>query len=283
LNALESRKNKCYPEAGVNMRSFINNGIRFFNDQRKVGYIFVLPSIIIFSVFVFIPLIATVLLSFFNFDLMGSNVKFIGLENYSTLLKDERFWNSLGNTAYYTFISVPLQIVIALLTAAAISKASALNTMLRAAYFMPAICSMTIAAIIWSFLIDNDIGIFTYYLRCLGIKTIAWLKNPVWAMPAVIVVSIWKTFGFNMVILLAGLQGIPDTYYEVSEIDGAGKVKQFLHITLPMLIPTIGFVTITSVINSFQVFDQVYVMTHGGPLFKTETVVQYIYDRGFQL
>jgi len=252
------------------------------NNKERVGYYFILPSLTVLIVFVFVPMIVSGFLSFFSLDLMGGNLKFIYFDNYLRLLKDERFWNSLVNTVYYVFTTVPIQILIALLVAVAISRKSRFNNLLRSIYFLPAIASMTIISIIWSFLLDNDIGIITYYLSLLGIKTISWLKDPDWAMPAIIIISIWKTFGFNMVILLAGLKGIPDSYYEAAQIDGANKINQFFYITLPMLMPTLGFVFITSVISSFQVFDQVFVMTRGGPLFKTETLVYYIYTRGFE-
>ena len=255
---------------------------RIINNQNKVGLFFILPSITVFSVFVFIPLIVTIVFSFFSIDLMGGSFKFIGFDNYLKLIGDSRFWNSLGNTFYYTFASVPIQIMLALFVALAIGRNSAFNTIIKSIYFLPAICSMTVISIVWTFILDNDIGILSYYFSLIGVNAVAWLKDPVWAMPTVIFVGVWKTFGFNMVILLAGLQGISDSYYEAAQIDGAGKVKQFFKITLPMLIPTLGFVAITSVINSFQVFDQVFVMTRGGPLFKTETIVQFIYSRGFE-
>ena len=260
-----------------------SKGIRkFVNDQRRVGVFFVLPSLTVLSIFVFLPLVVTVIFSFFSIDLMGGNFKFTGLDNYAKLIGDSRFWNSLGNTFYYTFVSVPLQIILALLVTLAIERKTVFNAMLKSVYFLPAICSMTIISIIWTFILDNDIGILNYYLRQIGINAVAWLKEPAWAMPTVILVGVWKTFGFNMVIFLAGLQGIPIVYYEAAQIDGAGNIKQFFKITLPMLMPTLGFVAITSVINSFQVFDQVFVMTRGGPLFKTETTVQYVYSRAFE-
>jgi multiple sugar transport system permease protein len=215
--------------------------------------------------------------------MMGNNIKFANTGNYLKLFNDERFWNSLINTLYYTAASVPLQVLTALLVSVAINTKSKYNALLKSIYFLPAICSMTVISIIWSFLLDKDIGIISYYLSLIGVDTIAWLKDPVWAMPTIILVSVWKTFGFNMVILLAGLQGISESYYEAADMDGAGKVRQFFSITLPMLMPTLGFVIITSIINSFQVFDQVFVMTRGGPLFKTETIVQYIYHVGFEV
>ncbi len=253
-----------------------------FRDPNKVGYLFILPSMAIFAVFVFVPLLVSALFSVFDFDMMGNNIRFIGIDNYLKLLGDERFWNSLVNTLYYAAGTVPLQVVISLMVALAVSRRTFFTTFCRSVFFLPAIGSMTIISIIWTFLLDNNIGIIAHYLNLLGIPTIAWLQDPVWAMPAIMMVSIWKSFGFNMVIILAGLLGIPESYYESASIDGAKRVTQFFKITLPMLIPTLGFVLITSIISSFQVFDQVFVMTKGGPLFKTETMVQYIYHVGFE-
>lgn len=255
----------------------------FSNNPRKVAYLFILPSMIIFTAFVLIPLLVSIVFSLYSFDMMGNNIKFLGLGNYTKLLADNRFWNALLNTLYFTGGTVPFLVITALLIAVALNAKTKYNAVFKSIYFLPAICSMTIVSIAWSFMLDTDIGIISYYFSLIGIKTIAFLKDPIWAMPTIIVVSIWKTFGFNMVILLAGLQGISISYYEAADIDGASKVKQFFNITLPMLMPTIGFVAITSVINSFQVFDQVFVMTKGGPLFKTETIVQYIYHQGFEV
>lgn len=241
-----------------------------------------MPSLIIFLVFVFVPLIVSIVFSVFKFDMMFNNFTFVKLSNYAKMLQDDRFLGSLGNTLYYTAATVIVQVALALLIAVAISKKNGINSVFKGVFFIPSICSMTIISIIWSFLLNKDIGIISYYLGFLGINVVDWLNDPTWAMPAVIIVSIWRNFGFSMVILLAGIDGISDAYYEASEIDGAGKIIQFFKITLPLLVPTIGFVVITTMIGSFQVFDQVFVMTRGGPLFKTETVVQYIYNVGFE-
>lgn len=259
---------------------FVHNS--FERKRNLAGYLFVLPSLTVFLVFVFAPLIVSIVFSVFKFDMMFNNFTFARLENYSKMFLDERFWNSLHNTLYYTAATVVVQVALALLVAIAISKKLAINSVFKGVFFIPSICSMTIISIIWSFLLNKDIGVVSYYLSLIGINVIDWLNDPVWAMPAVIIVSIWRNFGLSMVILLAGIDGIPDVYYEASEIDGAGKIKQFFKITLPMLIPTVGFVVITTMIGSFQVFDQIFVMTRGGPLFKTETVVQYIYHVGFE-
>ena len=195
-----------------------------------------------------------------------------------------RAWNAFGNTLYYTAVTVPLGIVLPLALALALNQRIPGRVVFRAAFFLPVIGSFAIIAIVWSFLIDPDIGLLTYWLTRLGLPKVSFLRDPNWAMPAIILVSVWKNIGFNMVIYLAGLQAIPRDLYEAAEIDGAGKVARFRYVTWPQLRTTNVFVLIISVIGAFQVFDPVYVMTPtGGPLFSTETVVSYIYRQGIQL
>lgn len=246
--------------------------------QARAGMMFVAPSMTIFALFVFVPLLASFVFSFLKTNLMFKNMTYVGLANYVKMFHDDRFWNALGNTVYYTVCVVPAQVILALLVAVSLKKQNRFNNFLKSVYFIPAICSMTVISIVWSFLLNKDISIIGYYLNRIGIQMPDLLNNPVLAMPTVIGVGLWKNLGFNMVILIAGLQGIPDTYYEASDIDGASSWVKLTKITIPMLMPTLTFVTVNSVISSFQIFDQVYVMTQGGPLFKTETVVQYIYN-----
>lgn len=254
---------------------------RFANDQGKVGYLFVLPSLLTLAVFVIFPLIMSLVSSLYDFNITLTKIDFIGLENYRKVLANDRFQNSLWNTIYFTIVVVPAQIVLSLFVALLIKGHKRYNLFLRSVYFVPVVCSMTVISIVLVFLMNYEIGAIPTYLRKLGITPVNWLNDTVWAMPAVMAISVWKNFGFSMVIFLAALQGVPDSYYEAAELDGAGKARQFFNITLPMIMPTVGFVTITTFISSFQVFDQVFVMTNGGPLFKTETMVQYIYYRGF--
>lgn len=246
--------------------------------QARAGLLFLAPSMTIFALFVFIPLLASIVFSFLKTNLMFSDMTFAGVSNYLKMFGDARFWNALWNTVYYTLCVVPAQVILALLTAVALRKQSRFHNFLKSVYFLPAICSMTVISIVWSFLLNKDISIIGYYLNQIGISMPDLLNSPTLAMPTVIGVGLWKNLGFNMVILIAGLQGIPETYYEAGDIDGASAWVKLTRITIPMLMPTLTFVTVNSVISSFQIFDQVYVMTHGGPLFKTETVVQYIYN-----
>ncbi len=249
--------------------------------RERTGLLFVMPSMIIFTVFVFVPLIISFVFSLLKFDMMFNHIEFQKLDNYKKLLGDGRFWNALWNTVYFTLFSVPLLIGLALIVAVMIKKKGWFSGFCKSVYFIPAICSMTIVSILWSFLVNPDIGVFSYWLSLLGVKPINVLNSPKWAMPTVILVGVWKNFGFNMVILLAGLNGIDESYYEAAEMDGAKGLQKFLKITIPMLMPTLSFTIVNSIIGSFQVFDQVYVMTKGGPLFKTQTLVQLIYSTAF--
>lgn len=250
--------------------------------QNRAGFAFIAPSMIIMTIFVYIPMLMSLVYSTETFNMMFTNTKFVGLSNYVKLFGDARFWNALKNTAYYTVFMVPLQVIFALLLAVALTKTSKFNNFMRSVYFVPAICSMTVVAITWSFLINNDYGIYTYWLRKIGIDLPNLLNSTTWAMPTMIFIGIWKNLGFKTIILVAGLQGISQAYYEAANLDGTSAKDKLFKITIPMLMPTLTFVIIDSVITSFQVFDQVYVMTKGGPLFSTETLVQYIYTNAFE-
>ena len=259
-----------------------SKGKKYFVKQRRAGVLFILPSMLIFIIFVFVPLIMSFIYSTQTFNMMFNNVKFVGASNYIKLICDSRFWNALKNTVFYTVCIVPLQVILALFAGIALKKQSRFTAFVRSIYFLPAIVSMTIIAITWSFLINNDYGISMYFFRRIGINIPNLLNSTTWAMPTMIVIGIWKNLGFKMIIIIAGLEGISDTYYEVAILDGAGKMDKFRYITVPMLMPTLTFVVVDSVISSFQVFDQVYVVTKGGPLFTTETLVQYVYSNAFE-
>lgn len=259
-----------------------SKGKKYFVKQRRAGVLFILPSMLIFIIFVFVPLIMSFIYSTQTFNMMFNNVKFVGASNYIKLICDSRFWNALKNTVFYTVCIVPLQVILALFAGIELKKQSRFTAFVRSIYFLPAIVSMTIIAITWSFLINNDYGIYMYFFRRIGINIPNLLNSTTWAMPTMIVIGIWKNLGFKMIIIIAGLEGISDTYYEVAILDGAGKMDKFRYITVPMLMPTLTFVVVDSVISSFQVFDQVYVVTKGGPLFTTETLVQYVYSNAFE-
>lgn len=246
------------------------------------AYAFMLPSLVIMALFMFYPLIRAAWLSLTNYSFFGTS-QFIGLGNYTKLVHDAQFWNDLGNTAYYAAVTTPVSIVLALGLALLLNRRGLPGRgILRAAIFLPAVVSLAVAAIPFRLMFTPSIGLVTYWLGALGIHASDWLNSTTLAMPAVIIVGIWKDVGFYMVIYLAGLQTIPREFYEAARIDGASTWQRFRRITLPLLNNTTMFVTIIALIASFQAFDQIYVMTQGGPAFSTETLVMLIYRQGFQ-
>lgn len=245
--------------------------------------IFILPSAIVLLLFTLWPIIQAFWMSLHDWSFLSRERPLIGLDNYLELLDDRRFWNALWNTVVYTLAAVPLQIVLALFLAIGLNGNLHGRAFLRAAFFVPVISSLAVMAIVWSFLFDPDIGLVSAWMANVGLPRVAWLRQPETAMLAIIIVGVWKTIGFNTVILMAGLQGISAEQYEAASIDGASAWQKLRAITIPGLRQTLLFVTIISVIASLQVFDQVFVMTRGGPLFATETLVTYLYHQGFTL
>jgi ABC-type sugar transport system permease subunit len=245
------------------------------------AYCFLAPSLVILAVFVFWPILLSFDLSLHKWKFSNDAQPWIGFANYEQLWRDARFWNALRNTIYYTVFVVPLGVVLPLALALALNRALPLRALLRGAFFLPVIASFAIVALAWRFMLDPDIGLLAYWLSFLGMPHVSPLRDPNLAMPAVIVASLWKNLGFNMVIYLAGLQAVPVVLYEAARIDGAGRWQQFRFVTWPQLRTTNIFVLIISVIGAFQVFDPAFVMTPGGgPLFSTETLVTYIYRQG---
>lgn len=242
-----------------------------------------LPSMIVITVFVLYPIVHSLYLSLFDWDLLSNRRAFTGIANYVTAFHDGRFWNAMGRTFAYTLMYVPGLVLVALLLALALDRRFAGNRLLRVIFFLPSITSMAIIAIVWRFLLDPDVGLVSAWIRALALPVFAALRDPRLALGTVAGVSIWRWMGFNMVILLAGLNAIPDSYYEAAAIDGARAFRKFFSITLPLLLPSVSFVVVTNIIASFQVFDPVYVMTKGGPLFSTEVMVYHIYYQGFTL
>ncbi len=209
--------------------------------------------------------------------------EWIGVSNYKDLfLQDDLFTRSMVQTGYYTLVSVPLGIVISLLAAVLVNQKLKFMTFYRTVFFLPGITSIVAVAMVWLWLYNPDFGVINWLLGKVGVDGPAWLGSTKWAMPAVIIFGIWRGLGYNMVILLAGLQGIPEVYYEAAEVDGASRSRRFWHITLPLLSPTTFFVLIISLIGSFQVFEQTYVLTQGGPAYATMTIAYYIFLQAFQ-
>lgn len=259
------------------------------NRRREIiaAFFFLLPNVIGFLVFMAGPLLTSLGISFVEWNLL-TPPKWLGLDNYIELLTDDDFWSSLRATLYYMAGSVPLGVALALVLALALNQKIRGITIYRTIYFIPVVSSLIAVALMWRWMYNPTSGILNYMLNevfdffNLPITAPDWLQSRVWAMPAIILMSVWKGLGYNMVLFLAGLQGIPRHLYEAAEIDGASDWYQFRHITLPLLTPTTFFIVIISLIGSFQVFEQAYIMTQGGPARATVTTVYYIYENGFQ-
>lgn len=214
--------------------------------------------------------------------MFSSGQSFVGMQNYLRMFHDKEFWMVLKNTLIYTIGTVPLNMTLSLLVAQALNRKIIGKKFLRTAFFAPVIISPVAAAVIWRWIYDPNFGLINYGLDLVGIKGPNWINEPGSAMIALIIMGVWKTFGVNMVLYSAGLQGIPDSYYEAAEIDGAGYWSKFWKITLPLLSPTTFFIMVMSIIGSFQVFDIVYVLTAGGPLGSTKVLVFYLYEYAFK-
>lgn len=254
----------------------------YWYRQDKVAYIFLAPSIMILFMFAFIPLVCSVVISVMNLDIFFSDVRFAGMANFLKAFGDERFWNALKNTVLFAVVEVPLQVMIGLLIANALSGTSLFSRMARSVFFVPVVCSMAAIGIVWSLLLDGTIGMIPYLFKeWFGVTGLNFFRDPGTAMGTVITMTVWKNFGYTMSILVVGIQAIPTDYFEAAKIDGATRMQRFFRITIPQLLPSLGFCLITNLIGSLQVFDQVYVTTGGGPQRKTETLVYYIYKTGF--
>ncbi len=242
---------------------------------------------LLIGTFFFLPVIGSLILSFTDFDLYAlgdrSVLRFIGVENYVRLFHNPDFGRALRNTFYYGLVGGPLSIAASLGAALLVNaKLAPLRGFFRSVYFAPYVTTLVAAAVIWRYLLKTRYGLINYGLGALGIGPVDWLGEARWALPAIILMSIWKNFGYNMVIFVAGLQSIPDDLYEAAELDGAGRWRRFRHVTLPMLAPTLGFVTIITLIGYFQLFAEPYVMTQGGPLKSTTSLVLLMYEEGFR-
>jgi len=256
---------------------------RFWSrSNERVGYFFILPSLVHLTVFLLIPLVFSLFLSFRDWSRPTiTDAPYIGLENYQFLLGDRRFWQAMLNTAYYTVLSVPFGMVVSLGIALIMNQKLKGSNIFRTLFFMPVISSWVAVSVIWLTLLDPNVGVINYVLGLVGLPAINWLGDPKTAMPALVLIAVWKSAGFSMVIWLAGLQSIPVELYEVASMDGANRLQSFLRITIPLLAPTTFFLAITGVIGSFQVFSPVYVLTKGGPLGATDVAVFHIYRRAF--
>ncbi len=257
------------------------------HQLARSGWAFLAPALLLIAVFFFLPVLAALLLSFTDFDIYAlgdlRRLRFVGLENYAQLLQSPLFWTALGNTGYFVLIGGPLSVAVSL--GAALLVNARLNRfpgLFRTALFLPVVTTLVAVAVVWRYLYHPRYGLLNYALSLFGIAPIDWLGDPNWALPAIILMAVWKNFGFNMIIFIAGLQNIPMQLYEAARIDGASAGQQFRHITLPQLGPTFLFVALMTMIGYFQVFAEPYVMTQGGPANRTLSVVLLMYEEGFR-
>ncbi|MGN7942065.1 carbohydrate ABC transporter permease [Virgibacillus sp. 6R] len=249
------------------------------NKANLWGYLFITPQLVGLLFFSLIPLLYAFYLSFTEWSGFGGTT-FIGITNYIEQMNNPDFWKAMVNTIYYMVLVVPLGIAIALVLAVALNKVKG-KEIYRVFFFMPVVTSSVSVGVIFMWILNGDFGILNELLSYVGITGPHWLTDPRWVIPSIALLSIWWGLGYNMVIFLAGLQGISKSYYEAAEIDGANALQKFRHITLPLLTPTTFFVTIMTIISSFQVFDQAFVMTNGGPAKASYTIVFHIYDQAF--
>lgn len=251
------------------------------NREAAVAVAFLAPNIFGFLLFTLGPIIASIYLSLTSWDLINSP-QWVGLKNFRTLLGDQRFAQTASNTLIYTIAMVPISIALALFFAVLLNSKIRGIMAYRTVFFIPVIATMTGVAMLWRWLLQDDIGLVHYLLSLVGVAAPHFLSSTEWALFSVIMVSVWKGLGYNIVILLAGLQGIDPTYYEAARIDGASRWQQFRSVTLPLVSPTLFFTILMATINSFQAFDQTHILTKGGPAYSTTTIVYYIYLQGFQ-
>lgn len=248
----------------------------------RTGTLFLLPALLLFSIFILYPLLYGIYISFTDYGGFNITPNFVGFDNYKRLFSDQYFAISLQNNLIYTLLFVPLTIIASLLSAVALNHIFHFKKYMRMSFYFPQITSMVSIAIVWGLLLNPTSGPINYMLKAIGINNPPeWLMSSKWALIAVVIVAVWKSFGYYMIILLAGLQGIPNYLYESAELDGASKIKQFFYITLPSLSPTLFIVVILTIIGSFQVFDLVSVMTDGGPGRSTNVLVFRIYQEAF--
>jgi multiple sugar transport system permease protein len=251
---------------------------------ERSAYLFILPGILVFSMFTFVAFAFAIWLTFHRWSIIEPEKPFVGTQNYQDLLGDERFGQSIFNTVYFTGASVPLTMAIGLLLALLLNQAIRFTGLLRTAFYLPVITPFVVAAIIWKWLYNGDFGLFNYYLLQAHLidEPLLWLSSKTLAMPAVIMMTVWAGVGFSMVVYLAGLQAIPQELYEQSMLDGAGAFSRLRHITIPLLRPSTLFLAVLGIIGSLQVFTQIFVMTSGGPVSRTTTMVYYMYLWGFK-
>ena len=254
---------------------------KYLNSAEGSAYVFILPSIILLFLFIILPLLMAFGLSFFDVPMTLNKMEFVGLNNFKEAFSDGRFLNSLKVTFIFTAIEVPIQVFGAMIIAAMISKNTVPNKLYRAIYFLPVICSATAIGIMWKMILHSNVGFFTYALQSIGLGRINFLNDVHLTIFVVTFISIWRSFGISAIIYVTAIQNVNGSLYEAAQMDGAGKLKQFWNVTVPMIRPTFWYILMTRLAGSLQIFDIIYMTTNGGPNYTTESAVSYIYSRAF--
>ena len=255
----------------------------YWNKPAHIAYLFIAPAMILLLLFNIIPLIASLVISTFDVSMTLNDARFVGLGNFVEAFHDSRFWNSMWVTIKWTLVEMPIQLLVALLLAALLTKNTWFNKLCRGVYFLPIICSATAVSIMWRIILNSNVGYITFLLNKLGFGKINFMNNPGVTFYVIVFMSVWKSFGISTIILVSAMQNVPRVLYEAAELDRAGKIRQFFSITLPGIAPSLWYVVMTRIIGSLQVFDIVYTTTGGGPNFTTETLVTYVYTRAFEV
>jgi multiple sugar transport system permease protein len=255
--------------------------------QARAAWYFLTPALVLIGLFFFLPVGASLLLSITDFDIYAlgntSLARFVGVRNYANLIHNPTFWTAVENTFYFAVVGGPLTVAASLGAALLVNaRAVKLRGLFRTIYFTPFVTTLVAIAVVWRYLYHPRYGLLNYLLGHIGVGPIDWLGDPHWAMPSIILMAIWKNFGYNMLIFIAGLQSVPEELYEAARIDGAGALRRFWHVTVPQLAPTFLFVGVVTMIGYFQLFAEPYVMTGGGPLRATTSLVLFMYEEGFR-
>jgi len=255
--------------------------------EARAAWMFLAPALSLIGVFFALPVLAGLVLSFSDFDIYAiadpSTARAVGFANYQSVLSNPLFWKALGNTFYFVLVAGPLSVAVSLAAALLVhARATRLRGLFRTIYFVPVVTTLVAVAIVFRYLEHPKYGLVNYALGLVGVPPVDWLGDPRFAMPAIVLLAVWKNFGYNMLIFVAGLSNIPEEQYEAARLDGASWWEQFRNVTLPNLMPTFLFVILITMLGNFQIFAEPYVMTQGGPLRATTTVVLLMYEEGFR-
>lgn len=282
MTAADTTSSTIGREKGHGLARWFSDMNRDRLEQALVGYLFVLPDFLGLLIFMVGPMIMALVISLSDWELVG-DPQFVGLRNYETIFRDPKFGASMGRTILYTVGFVPVIYTLSLGMAVLLTmRKSRSNAFFRTVYFMPVAMSLVVAGVTWRFIFDPGNGLMNVILKSVGLSPLQWTGHVQSAMVSVLIVSIWKGAGYFMVILIAGIQDIPSDYIEAAQIDGGNRWQIFRHIIMPLLKPTSFFVLVVLTINSLQAFDQIYVMTRGGPAYATYTTLMYIYEKAFR-